>query len=149
MVSTKLSLPHAPMPVVPTITTRTFNQPDELLPYLETKSKFRDDNNTVEGVYLRVDKGKWLDKRCKLVRPDFIHGIAEGHWMKRKMEKNKIDFNFSMQYLANCLEVVEHNDNNNVGEKSNNKSEKMFINKKNDNDDLNKQLFNTSTVTLK
>ena len=101
-------------------------------------------------MYLRVDKGKWLDKRCKLVRPDFIHGIAEGHWMKRKMEKNKIDFNFSMQYLANCLEVVEHNDNNNVGEKSNNKSEKMFINKKNDNDDLNKQLFNTRRrVTLK
>ena len=150
MVSTKLSLPHAPMPVVPTITTRTFNQPDELLPYLETKSKFRDDNSTVEGVYLRVDKGKWLDKRCKLVRPDFIHGIAEGHWMKRKMEKNKIDFNFSMQYLANCLEVVEHNDNNNGGKKSNNKSEKMFMNKTNDNDDLNKQLFNTRRrVTLK
>ena len=145
-VSTKLSLPQSPLPVVPTIVTRTFNKPDEMLPYLETKSQFRNDNSTVEGIYLRVDKAKWLNKRCKLVRPDFIHGIKEGHWMKRKMEKNKIDFNFSIQYLTNCLEVMEENDGDDR-DKDNNIGKKEVFNNNNCNNKNNKgsndKLFNT------
>ena len=100
--------PHqVPIPVVPLITMRTFKDPMELMPLLESKSAFRADGGTVEGVYLRTDDTQWNRSRCKLVRPDFIQHIEDGHWVKRKMEKNQIDVDFSYKYLRECLQETE------------------------------------------
>jgi atypical dual specificity phosphatase len=100
-------LQQSPIPVVPLITKRKFRDPLELLPLLETKSEFRTDGGTVEGVYLRMDDRKWNRSRCKLVRSDFIQNIEDGHWMKRKMEKNQIDVDYSYEYLRGCMKEVE------------------------------------------
>ena len=87
------------IPVVHTITCQQFGSPMEILPLLETISVYgaRTDvgggsvDGPVEGVYLRVDDGLWLQKRCKIVRPDFVHGI-EKHWSTKMVVKNQIKF---------------------------------------------------------
>ena len=45
--------------------------------------------NKIEGIYLRKDKGNWLEKRAKLVRADFTQTIDE-HWSRKSMIPNKI-----------------------------------------------------------
>jgi atypical dual specificity phosphatase len=81
------------IPMVPIIDTVTFSNKtemkDRLTKYLDTKSVFRD--GPVEGVYIRKDDGEWLQKRCKLVRPDFIQGIDE-HWTKKELVKNRVRY---------------------------------------------------------
>jgi ATP-dependent RNA circularization protein (DNA/RNA ligase family) len=42
-----------------------------------------------EGVYVRVDRGDWLDSRAKVVRPEFAQSIGE-HWAHRKLEPNQL-----------------------------------------------------------
>jgi hypothetical protein len=77
---------------VPLVCRRTFSSREELLKLLDTQSSYTD--GFLEGIYLRVDEdepGLYLEKRCKLVRPDFIQGI-EDHWMKKKMVKNIVAF---------------------------------------------------------
>uniref|UniRef100_A0A7S4MRW6 RNA ligase domain-containing protein n=1 Tax=Odontella aurita TaxID=265563 RepID=A0A7S4MRW6_9STRA len=102
----------------------------EILRLLETKSAFRSDGGTVEGVVLRIDEqdaggqeeegepphqrdrqqqqqqhergARWLAHRCKIVRPDFIRGCAEGHWLSRPVDKQTIDYEFSEKYLKEC-----------------------------------------------
>jgi atypical dual specificity phosphatase len=78
--------------IVPDIANHvSFADKDELkknlLEYLETKSQFND--GFVEGVYIRKDNGNYLERRCKLVRPDFIQGIKE-HWSKMDVVKNVV-----------------------------------------------------------
>lgn len=41
-----------------------------------------------EGLYLRWQDTSWLSKRAKLVRQDFVQGIAE-HWRARPMQWNR------------------------------------------------------------
>eukprot|EP00475_Leptophrys_vorax_P015288 TRINITY_DN21663_c1_g1_i1.p1 TRINITY_DN21663_c1_g1~~TRINITY_DN21663_c1_g1_i1.p1 ORF type:complete len:715 (+),score=194.43 TRINITY_DN21663_c1_g1_i1:622-2766(+) len=62
---------------------------EEMLALLDTKSTLHE--GFVEGIYLRIEEGDYLSKRCKLVRPDFIQNI-EDHWMKQTMVKNSIKF---------------------------------------------------------
>jgi hypothetical protein len=69
-----------PLPCVPLLAHLAFKSPSELLPYLNTESKFRVDGGFVEGVYIRVDSQEWNEVRCKLVRSDFVAGITE-HWL--------------------------------------------------------------------
>lgn len=40
-----------------------------------------------EGLYLRKDKGDWLQDRAKLVRSEFLQSIGE-HWSAHMLEKN-------------------------------------------------------------
>lgn len=47
--------PAAAIAAVPVIAKQSFEKPADLLPLLETKSRFRADGGTVEGVYLRID----------------------------------------------------------------------------------------------
>ncbi|HHF3273470.1 TPA: RNA ligase family protein [Vibrio alginolyticus] len=47
--------------------------------------------NKIEGIYLRKDKGEWLEKRAKLVRDDFTQTIDE-HWSKKPLTPNKIKY---------------------------------------------------------
>ena len=75
-----------------------FDTPEEILPLLETISAYGarcdgrpDEDAPVEGVYLRVDEGQWLDRRCKIVRPDFIQGISQ-HWMTKVLVKNQVRY---------------------------------------------------------
>jgi atypical dual specificity phosphatase len=51
----------------------------------------RTNDGYVEGVYLRVDDGDWLARRCKVVRPDFVQGITE-HWSKMVPVKNQVAY---------------------------------------------------------
>lgn len=47
--------------------------------------------NKIEGIYLRRDKGNWLEKRAKLVRADFTQTIDE-HWSRKPLIPNKIQY---------------------------------------------------------
>lgn len=45
-----------------------------------------------EGLYLRIDQGKWLVQRAKLVRPEFIRSV-ENHWSRRAIRPNRLQSN--------------------------------------------------------
>jgi atypical dual specificity phosphatase len=81
------------IPVVPIIDKKTFTSvkeiKEELIKYLDTKSRYRD--GPVEGIYIRKNKDGFLERRCKIVRPDFIQGIEE-HWMKSGLIRNTITY---------------------------------------------------------
>ena len=82
--------------LVPVIAQQVFKTKEELTVLLETPSVFCQDG-FVEGVYLRIDEPEtsdggrslYLERRCKLVRSDFIQGIST-HWTKAKQVKNKL-----------------------------------------------------------
>lgn len=86
-----------------------------LLTLLETKSKFRNDGGYVEGIILRIDdnnesdnnKSMWLKSRMKIVRPDFVAGCSDGHWSRRDIEKQTIDYEFAKSYLEECYYCAE------------------------------------------
>jgi len=82
------------IPIIRTIVRGSFASPDDLLPLLQTKSAYgarldsaTGEDGTVEGVYLRVDEGPYLQRRCKFVRPDFVQGITR-HWSTMQAIKN-------------------------------------------------------------
>ena len=54
-------------------------------------SAFRD--GPMEGVVVRRESGEWLDKRAKLVRPDFTQAIDD-HWRNRNIEWNRVERGF-------------------------------------------------------
>ena len=43
----------------------------------------------MEGIYLRRDRGDWLEQRAKMVRAEFAEGIAK-HWSEESLEKNSL-----------------------------------------------------------
>jgi ATP-dependent RNA circularization protein (DNA/RNA ligase family) len=43
----------------------------------------------MEGVYLRRERGDWLEQRAKIVRAEFVEGIVE-HWSAESLEKNAL-----------------------------------------------------------
>lgn len=94
------------IPVAPTLDHRAFEPgcdlEAELMALLETTSRFRVDNGPVEGIVLRIDEGDWLGHRTKLVRPEFVAGCSDGHWSKRKIEKQRIDPEFADSHLQEC-----------------------------------------------
>ena len=74
-------------------TNKIITKREDLIPYLQTKSKYGDCK--IEGIYVRLhdDENKYLVKRCKLVRPDFLPEKEETiHWSKKIPTKNKLDF---------------------------------------------------------
>ena len=86
----------------------------DLVDLLETRSTFRTDGGPVEGIVLRIDdddkdeQGRtWLKSRLKIVRPDFIGGCREGHWSRREIEKQTIDYEFSQSYLNECYKCAD------------------------------------------
>jgi hypothetical protein len=44
----------------------------------------------MEGVVLRWEEGGWLKERAKMVRPDFLQAISEGHWSKAQLVRNTV-----------------------------------------------------------
>lgn len=52
-----------------------------------TRSKYA--NAPIEGLYIRAEKGGWLVKRAKLVRPEFVHSIDQ-HWTARSLVQNSL-----------------------------------------------------------
>lgn len=86
------------IPIIHTIVKQRFNSPKDFIALLDTRSVYggraggaEGIEGPVEGVYLRVDEGEWLIRRCKIVRPDFIQNIEE-HWCKRTPVKNIIKY---------------------------------------------------------
>lgn len=90
------------IPVVRTIAERAFSSLAELLALLEEQSAYRD--GFVEGAYLRIDSSPTeeasssntgssshgrLELRGKIVRPDFVQGIAE-HWQSQLLVRNSL-----------------------------------------------------------
>lgn len=57
------------------------------LKQLISQSKLTD--QIVEGLYLRIDRGDWLEQRAKLVRPSFIQTI-EKHWSRSAIKPNRL-----------------------------------------------------------
>ena len=51
------------------------------------QSKFSD--GPAEGLYLRVDRGDWLEQRAKLVRPSFVQTMEE-HWARSEIQANRM-----------------------------------------------------------
>jgi len=50
-------------------------------------SKFSD--KPAEGLYLRFDRGGWLEQRAKLVRPVFIQSVVQ-HWSRSSIRANRL-----------------------------------------------------------
>lgn len=71
---------------VPTIARGQFALSD--LVNLLRVSRFTD--KPAEGIYLRYDKGDWLDQRAKLVRPEFIQSVTE-HWLGKGIRANRLE----------------------------------------------------------
>mmetsp|Transcript_15524 Transcript_15524/g.22901 ORF Transcript_15524/g.22901 Transcript_15524/m.22901 type:complete len:343 (+) Transcript_15524:944-1972(+) len=111
----------AGIPVAPTVEVRTFGPfirqkavkqfRSDIIRLLEQKSKFRSDGGAVEGIILRVDTrdDRLLEERFKIVRGDFIAGCADGHWSKRTIEKQRVDFEFSNDYSKFCYPFAQTN----------------------------------------
>lgn len=82
------------IPTVPHLAKRAFLGSEDLIQFLDTISAFGD--AFLEGVYLRIDEadavgGKWLLKRGKVVRADFVQAIEEGgHWTKKEIQRNSL-----------------------------------------------------------
>lgn len=92
-------------------TSKSFRK--DLVNLLETRSQFRTDGGPVEGIILRIDDNStdeegntWLKSRLKIVRPDFVGGCREGHWSRREIEKQTIDFDFAQDYLNQCYKCA-------------------------------------------
>jgi len=101
----------------------------QLRSLLDTPSQFRSDGGKVEGIVLRIDdettncindksrhqdtlnqkmapSPQWLQHRSKIVRPDFIRGCADGHWSTRRVEKQRVDYEFAAEYMKRCYELA-------------------------------------------
>lgn len=61
----------------------------------------------MEGVVLRQDEDDWLQNRFKVVRPDFVRGCQDGHWTRRAIEKQTVDYEFAEIYRERCYEFAE------------------------------------------
>lgn len=57
------------------------------LPSLLSLSRFA--TKPAEGLYLRLEKGRWLEKRAKLVRPSFVQAMQD-HWSKSRLQINRV-----------------------------------------------------------
>lgn len=46
----------------------------------------------MEGIYIKVEKGDYVEDRLKYVRPTFLNAILDSqtHWMKRPIVPNKL-----------------------------------------------------------
>lgn len=79
----------------PTGTGTIYNDLNTLKAMLQNNSKFY--NGPLEGIYLRIDDGKWLKERAKVVRADFLHGAESSgseveHWSKKQLVKNIVRY---------------------------------------------------------
>ena len=70
----------------------------------------------MEGIILRIDEKSseneealWLEERFKVVRPDFVAGCTEGHWMTRTVEKQVVDYEFANDYITTCYPFATAN----------------------------------------
>jgi ATP-dependent RNA circularization protein (DNA/RNA ligase family) len=54
-------------------------------------SRSRLGDEPAEGVYLRSETGGWLEKRAKLVQPQYIQAIEE-HWSRKILKRNRLGF---------------------------------------------------------
>ena len=70
---------------VPNIASGLFNF-NEILTLLG-QSKFTDE--LAEGIYLRFDNAEFLERRAKLVRPEFVQNI-DVHWSKSEVIPNQL-----------------------------------------------------------
>lgn len=70
---------------VPGLACGRFTLPE--LKKLLSLSKLSD--RPAEGIYLRSDRGDWLEQRAKLVRPAFIQAM-EAHWSRSAIMPNRL-----------------------------------------------------------
>lgn len=55
---------------------------------MDTTSRYRD--GPMEGLMVRQEAGASLQRRAKLVRPEFVQAIDE-HWSSRRLQWNRVD----------------------------------------------------------
>ncbi len=80
---------HARLPVVPEIARGLFTLEEVISLVTESKSCFTD--APLEGVVLRREEGRELDRRAKVVRADFVQTIDD-HWRSRKIVWNTVEY---------------------------------------------------------
>jgi len=70
----------------------TFKNLQEIIDLLLLqKTSYDTEKGQVEGIYIRKDKGEWLEDRCKLVNKDFFQSVNEDeHWTHKNIQKNTI-----------------------------------------------------------
>lgn len=80
------------IPVVRQLARQAFTCKEQILALLERQSAYAD--GFVEGTYLRIDTaeeaGTTNTLRGKVVRPDFIQGCSDGHWLGKEPVKNVV-----------------------------------------------------------
>jgi ATP-dependent RNA circularization protein (DNA/RNA ligase family) len=81
-------LQKSDIPIVPKIAEGQFAL-DSLRDFLKKNSLFS--NEKLEGIYLRYEDDKWLKKRAKIVRSEFIQNIDE-HWINKPLEVNSLEY---------------------------------------------------------
>jgi ATP-dependent RNA circularization protein (DNA/RNA ligase family) len=70
---------------VPGLASGRFSYPE--IEKLLLQSKLTD--QPAEGIYLRINRGDWLEQRAKLVRPLFIQAV-EKHWSRSAIKPNRL-----------------------------------------------------------
>lgn len=77
------------VPVVPWLFSRQ-TKLDDLIAMATTRDS-RFGQAPLEGLVVRRDGPEWMERRAKLVRPDFLQAIGE-HWRRRQIEWNQVNF---------------------------------------------------------
>jgi hypothetical protein len=87
---------------VPTIAQGRFTYPE--VQGLLSQSQLTDE--PAEGIYLRIDRGDWLEQRAKLVRPAFIQAV-EQHWSRSAIKPNRLITDYDNQGRPSVTRVGE------------------------------------------
>jgi len=90
-----------PIPIVPCVAHRVFENLEEVLMLMDQVSAYGE--GRMEGVYLRLDDdadegggggggvGGWLKARGKIVTRDFVQAVQEGdHWTAKGIVRNRV-----------------------------------------------------------
>ncbi len=78
-------LTRAGLPIISEITRGRFSL-DDLIHLMQISSY---GHAQCEGLYLRIEDGKWLENRAKLVRSEFVQSI-DVHWNRKVLQSNHI-----------------------------------------------------------
>ena len=80
---------HIGVPVVPCLSSGRMTLNDLIAMTTTRDSQFG--QAPLEGLVIRRDGPEWMERRAKLVRPDFLQAIGE-HWRRKQIKWNQVNF---------------------------------------------------------
>lgn len=81
---------HGSLFTPPVVARRPLEGMEDVMALMDRPSMFNEAGGRMEGVVLRWEEGGWLKERAKMVRPDFLQAISEGHWSKSQLVRNTV-----------------------------------------------------------